>query len=473
MFQRCRRISVIMVLIILIAQVGWAAAAKSPQPILQKIRYSQTPQILRIVFDVTTLPNFTTNLTENPDQLIVNFDDAASQISVPDMIFNDPVVSSLQLSTVDPGKQRAIINLKKSVSYKVFTLANPNRVVIDINKGLDQKIEEPIVPGVKHISLIRDTAAGAISAHIVDFTLGGDYIIKPVLSNDAISGLERLQSMAERNKAIVAVNASYFGLNGEIIGLLKMDGEIVSTSDVVRTAFGVLSDGKVIMDSVDSSGSITLPDGRIVAITGVNHERGQDDLILYNNYYDSMTGTNQFGSDYIINNGKIIGIAHGNAAIPPGGVVLSAHGAMEKALLDLKVGDTVKITQTMGETWDKTKYVIGAGPRLVKNGSVFLTSKVEEFPSDITTGRAPRTAVGLTKDKHVILVTVDGRQQSSIGMTLLELALFMQEWGAVDAMNLDGGGSSEMVINGMVLNKPSDGRERLVGDALVIVPKDQ
>jgi len=116
-------------------------------------------------------------------------------------------------------------------------------------------------------------------------------------------------------------------------------------------------------------------------------------------------------------------------------------------------------------------YAMSAGPRLVKNSSVFVTSKEEKFPSDITNGRAPRTAVGLTKDGHVLLLVVDGRQQSSIGMTLLELALYMQEWGAVDAMNLDGGGSSEMFVNGKIVNKPSDGRERSVGDALIIVPK--
>lgn len=471
MFQRVRRISVILVLILLVAQIAWAESAKVAQPILQKIRYSQTEQIFRVVFDVTELPVLTTNLAENPDQLIVNFANIINQSSGSEMIFKDPVVSGLQITADQSGKPRIAIKLSKQVAYKVFTLKNPNRVVIDIKKSMDQKFEEQIAPGVKHISLLRDSVAGPISAHIVDLKLGGEYALKPILSNDAIFGLEKLQSMAERNNAIAAVNASYFSLNGEIIGLMKMDGEIVSTSDIARTGLGILPDGKIIIDQIDSNNLIVLPDGRTVAITGVNHERGQNDLILYNNYYDSMTGTNQFGTDYIISNGKIVGIGHGNVAIPPGGLVLSAHGTMEKALEGLKAGDSIKIMQTMGELWDKTSDAVGAGPRLVKNGSVFLTSKVEEFPSDITTGRAPRTAVGFTKDGHVILATVDGRQESSIGMTLLELALFMQEWGAVEAMNLDGGGSSEMVIKGKILNKPSDGRERSVGNALAIVPK--
>lgn len=483
MTQRHRHFSLIMTLLLMFPQAVYALPAlvpvaeqqmvetKIPQAVLQNIRYSQSPQKVRIVFDVTTLPTVTANLTANPDQLVVDFESTVNKVSTGQKVFDDPVVYNLDLSEVGPGKQRVVISLKNPVTYKVFTLTNPNRVVVDINKEYDQKSEEQIAPGIKYTSLLRFTQTGPISTHIVDITPGSDYMIKPILSNDAIVGLEKLQAMAERSKAIAAVNGSYFALNGEIIGLLKMDGEIASTSDVDRTTLGMLPDGKIIIDQIDCRSSITLPDGRLIAITGVNHERGLNDLILYNNYFDSTTGTNQFGTDYILNNGKITAIAHGNAAIPPGAVVLSAHGTMEKTLIDLKVGDKVQITQTMGEIWDKTIYAMSAGPRLVKNSSVFVTSKEEKFPSDITNGRAPRTAVGLTKDGHVLLLVVDGRQQSSIGMTLLELALYMQEWGAVDAMNLDGGGSSEMFVNGKIVNKPSDGRERSVGDALMIVPK--
>ena len=483
MTQIHRHLSFVMALLLIFPQVVWAAPMLAPvveqqivsskisPTVLQNMRYSQSLQKIRIVFDVSTLPRFTENLTEHPDQLVIDFEDTVNTISAGQKVFDDPIVTSLEVSEAEPGKQRVTISLKSRTTYKIFALTSPNRIVVDIFKDYDQKSEEQIAPGVKYTSLIRYKKAELISAHIVDITLGADYMLKTVLSNDAVTGLEKLQAMAERSKAIAAVNASYFALNGEILGLLKIDGEIVSTSDVDRTALGVLPDGKIMIDQIDYKGSITLPDGRMVAITGVNHQRGSNDLILYNNYYDSMTSTNQFGSDYIVSNGKITAIAHGNAAIPPGGVVLSAHGSMEKALADLKVGDQVKITQTLGETWDKTIDAVSAGPRILKNGSLYLTNKEEKIPSDIASGRAPRTAIGMTKDGHVILLVVDGRQQSSVGMTLQELAMLMQEYGAVDAMNLDGGGSSEMVVRGKCINKPSDGRERSVGNALIIVPK--
>ena len=486
MFLLHKFLSLVITLLLMLSPVTYAAPAVAPiapvvteqiQPakiapvILQNIRYSQSVQKVRIVFDVSTLPEYTATLSDNPNQLVIDFNGAVNQVSDGQKIFDDPVLTSLSLSEVTPGKQRVVIALKSPSAYKVFTLTNPNRFVVDIFKEYDEKNEEQVAPGVKYTSLLRYKQVGPVSAHMLDITPGSDYMIKPILSNDAIAGLEKLQPMAERNKAIGAVNGSYFALNGEILGLLKIDGEIASTSNVDRTALGVLPDGKILMDPIEYRGSITLPDGRLIAITGVNHERGPNDLILYNNYYDSTTGTNQFGSDYILSNGKITAIAHGNAAIPPGGIVLSAHGTMEQALVGLKIGDQIKITQTLGDIWDKTIYAISAGPRLVKNGNLLVTSKEELFPSDITTGRAPRTAVGVTKDGHVLLFVVDGRQQSSIGMTLLELAALMQEWGAVDAMNLDGGGSSEMFVTSRVVNRPSDGRERSVGDALVIVSK--
>lgn len=465
-----QRVYSILILLLLFSQIAWAAPSNS---ILQKVRFSQTPDKVRIVFDVNELPVYTANLTANPDQIVLDFTNTTNAIKLPTLLLNDTVVKDLQLSEVQTGKQRVVINLKTSaITYKVFTLANPNRVVIDISKKVDQKYEEEISTGVKYTSLYRNTSAGPVTAYVVDLSPGSAYQVKPVLSNDAIVDRECVLSMTERNKAIVGINASYFAPNGEILGLLKMGDQIVSTSAVERTALGILPNGQIMFDQIDYKGSATLPDGRLVAITGVNHERGPDDLILYNNYYDNMTGTNEFGTDYIVSKGTITAIAHGNAVIPPGAVVLSAHGTSEKALATLKVGDSIKINQTLGSVWDNTSYVLGAGPRLIKGSSVFLTSKIEEFPSDITVGRAPRTAIGMTKDGHILLVVVDGRQQQSIGMTLLELALLMQEFGAVEAMNLDGGGSSEMVIKGKIINKPSDGRERYVGDALIIAPKD-
>jgi exopolysaccharide biosynthesis protein len=453
-----------MVLIVLMIQ---STALAAPDTVVSKMRSSQTAETVRIVFDVTSLPNYTVTTLENPLRLVIDMPGTVSKAAA-QTVFNDRTVDKVRLAETEPGKLRVVVDLKTAYMYKVFTLQNPNRLVVDIIKNYEQKIVEEVAPGLKHTSWLRSTASGPISAHILDVNLNSDFTIMPVLSNGVIQGLEPLIPMVERSGAIAAVNGSYFGLDGSIIGLLKMDGEIVSTPELPRTALGIMPDGKLLIDQVHYEGKLELPDSRIVPINAVNRERSENELVLYNGLYAPSTGSNNFGIEYVVVNGKVTAVNVNNSQIPPDGVVLSAHGAAARLIACLKVGDSVKINQTLGPVWDKTQHALGAGPMLVRNNSVFLTTKVEDFGSDVAGGRAPRTAIGLKADGNMMLVVVDGRQENSIGMTLLELALFMQELGAQDAMNLDGGGSSEMVINGKIVNKPSDKRERRVGDALVI-----
>jgi exopolysaccharide biosynthesis protein len=120
--------------------------------------------------------------------------------------------------------------------------------------------------------------------------------------------------------------------------------------------------------------------------------------------------------------------------------------------------------------------VVGGWPRIVRNGrSVAEWADIEEgtFPAFSRT-RHPRTAGGISRDGNTLyLMTVDGRRESDGGMSLVELAHFMIGLGAYDAMNFDGGGSTTMIVDGKVVNHPSDTTgERAVGSALLVVVGD-
>lgn len=460
----------VLVIIMLLCSLSVTLAASNPA-IIQKVRFGQRPDGLRIVMDMNVVPEYKVTLEQEPLRLLIDMPATVSKTALPQIMLNDPMVKSLEVQQLEAGQVRAIVSLNMMVSHKVYTLGSPNRLVIDLTKIYERKVQEEVRPGLSYISWLRGFPFGPVQSHILNVDLKSGLAIKPMLSNGVVAGLETVGAMSSQAKAIAAVNGSYFAPNGEIIGLLKMDGEIISTPTLPRSAMGILPDGRVIIDQVSFSGGVVLPSGREINISGVNRERGVNELILYNGYYGASTGSNPYGTEYVISpQGKVVAINANNSAIESGCVVLSAHGEAVKALASLKVGDTVVIRESLGQVWDQAVHALGAGPMLVKNGSVFLTTKTEEFGSDVAGGRAPRTALGLTKDGRLLLVVVDGRQTTSAGMTLLELALFMQELGAVDALNLDGGGSSEMVLNDKILNKPSDGRERKVGDALVIIP---
>jgi exopolysaccharide biosynthesis protein len=110
---------------------------------------------------------------------------------------------------------------------------------------------------------------------------------------------------------------------------------------------------------------------------------------------------------------------------------------------------------------------IGAGPALVVDGNIHVTSAEEAFFAKSFNQVNPRTAAGVTADGALIVLVVDGRQPDSRGVTLHELSVLMHDLGAVDAINLDGGGSSTLVVNNTLVNRPIGGMfEREVMSAI-------
>lgn len=466
--KRFQLISGLLTIFLLIPYLAWASPATAPA--LLKIRSGQPGDQFRIVLDMTAPAPHRVIMEQNPPRMVLEIPGAVNKIGLPQILFNNPLVSALKIVDQDPAVVQIIVDLKQPVVYKVFTMDTPNRIVIDLWQFFEQKVVTEAAPGLTYTSWLRGQSDGPVWAHILEVGPQADVVLQPILSNNLVSGVETVSSMTKAAKAIAAINGSFFANNGEIIGLMKLNGKLVSSPGIPRTSLGILPDQSMLMDQVSYEGKAELPGGVSLDIDGVNRERGENELILYNGFYNGTTGTNAFGREITIRDGKVAAINNGNTVLFSDTMILSGHGRAAHALAALKVGDAVTVRQSLGTGWDKTVHAIGAGPMLMKDNSIFLTTKIEEFGSDVAGGRAPRTAVGITADKRILLVVVDGRQTNSIGMTLLELALFMQELGAVDAMNLDGGGSSTMVIQDKVVNRPSDGRERRVGNALAIVP---
>ena len=170
--------------------------------------------------------------------------------------------------------------------------------------------------------------------------------------------------------------------------------------------------------------------------------------------------------------------ATSGSAIPTNGAVLSAYGngSRVKEVQAMAEGDTVKILLTTLPRLAggaAPAMVIGGWPRILRDGEdvAALSATLEGTISRNAEIRNPRTALGVSRDASTLyLLTVDGRSQTSVGVTLVELAAIMRRLGAWQAMNFDGGGSTAMVIGAKVVNATSDtGGEREVGNALAIV----
>lgn len=304
------------------------------------------------------------------------------------------------------------------------------------------------------------------------------YQLIPVLARDKVPGRATVKQMSNEYNAIAAVNASYFSLAGEILGNTKINGVVAGTTYFTRSTIGINSDGSIIFGRTNYYGKINMA-GQSINIGGVDSERGANSLVIYNLHQGKTTGTNDFGVEYIVVDGIVtnIFVNKGNNEIPINGFVVSAHGTVAELIKETQIGDRVVFDESIIDVdnvgdFNMSDNVLSAGPRLVKNGAVYVNVDEEKFPNDIRNGRAPRSAVGVTQYGDYILAIVDGRQAHSKGCTLTEWAtILLKDFGAVNAINLDGGGSTELVVKGDIVNSPSDGKERPVGNALLIIPR--
>ena len=344
---------------------------------------------------------------------------------------------------------------------------------------LMQRVDDSSSPQI--INIIRtDPKTPGVRIQAV---LGQDTIF----GKDKMKGRETVSSIAKRLNAVAAVNADFFPYTGDPLNLHISGGELVSEPWPKRVIFGMTSDGKYLFDWLELDAKLTLANGRPYPIRGINRPRGKNEIVAYTPKFFSSTCTTGTGTEVVIKCDALpvkVGVPVSGSIrevkplacdtpIPDGCLVLSGAGTGAKFIDDnIKPGDAVTIQfalkplKTTG--WDKVVEAVGGGPWLVRDGKINVDAKDEGFKPDIAVGPNPRTALGVTADGKLILATVSGRQSISAGMTLERLAALMKSEGCVNAMNLDGGGSTTTATSFGVLNSPSEGTERPVANAVAI-----
>ncbi|HCB93512.1 MAG TPA: exopolysaccharide biosynthesis protein [Selenomonas sp.] len=488
MFRFWRKSVILSAVFLLLFQTAVLAASAGIS--LSGVRYHNGSQYDRIVFDLDKIPNYNLRVEKDGKRIVLEFDNVGQVSNMSKPKISSDLIRKLKYEE-KKGKLRVIVDLKKALNYRDGSLKNPARVFLDIYpEGMKPPVqtkEEPdeaykpkpfspekvtqvdVAPGLKQATYVFKRGNDRLAAWFL-FADPEKYSLQPVLANWQVPGRAALSDIARSAEADAAINASYFARTGEILGITKIDEEIAGTTYFTRSAMGIMPDGSMVFGDVSYYGTVTM--GNVtLPVSGVDAERGENGLVIYNLWNGSRTGTNEFGIEFTVKDGKVTKIQTGNSMIPRDGMVISAHGSSKAAFSKVRVGDKVTVSQELGKPWNDAVHILGAGPCLVRNGKVKVTAAEEEFPSDIRYGSAPRSAVGLTNKGQFLLAVVDGRQSHSDGCTLTEWAELLKKFGAVEAINLDGGGSTEMVVEGRIVNSPSDGAERPVGSALVLTKK--
>ncbi|MCW2680495.1 MAG: N-acetylmuramoyl-L-alanine amidase family 2, partial [Frankiales bacterium] len=330
-----------------------------------------------------------------------------------------------------------------------------------------------------------DDPRGPWSGKVVSVAPRAQWRLDPVLAQDALPGLETTSSMARRTDALVAVNGDFALSGGRPVHAFARDGRLLQTEQTLGRNFAVSATPTAHIGYPSQDVRLTVHDnGKTAPLSRVNSgASGPGALALTTpegGRVAPVPGDScaarllRQGAPALDDAGRAVQaytvdeVSCGTAPVAPGDDVLTApqQGTWAPLLRELVPGQSVDVSWSLG--WPGVLDSIGGNPILVDKGRV-VEGSVDG--TDPFSRRNPRTAVGYRPDGAVLLVTVDGRESdNSAGMTLRELAQLFVDLGAEAALNLDGGGSTTMVIGGEVQNVPSDGLERPVSSALVLLP---
>jgi phosphodiester glycosidase len=356
-----------------------------------------------------------------------------------------------------------------------------------------------ISPGVTLSRVVR--ARGPFVVHVLSADLHQrDIAIESARACDQLTGRERPSAISGRLRGsgidvIAVLNSGFFDLvggTGTSESNVLIDGEIVKGVSVtespfdrfdnVHSQFGLTESGKPVIDRFSLTGVVRTPRKRWPLGT-LNGAPVADAMSLYTEWtaqpprfpagarsaavplvrIDPRGDTLRF---------RVAGpeASTGDSAVRRSMLVGSGRAAADVA--GLRTGEIISVVARFTPNRGAIRTLVGGWPRIVRDGEnvASLADSTEGTKPNFSAVRHPRSAVGFSKDSATIyLVAVDGRRAWSVGMTLDELADEMIALGAWQALNLDGGGSTSLVVRDSIVNAPSDTTgERAVGDVIVV-----
>lgn len=363
----------------------------------------------------------------------------------------------------------------EAVKNKILNEISPEVRENNFNENIRRKYPNSLIKtvnkGIKHIKLTKyyDGRPVRINVIEVDLKLADNFEIKPALSsqNNVLKSRKTISTIAKNTNSIVAINGTYFKpQTGVPLGTLMIDGKLYTGPIYDRVSMGIFDDGfdmaRVQLKSYLKTSKSS------VKVDNINQPRMLSFYVLaYSEAWGKTSpSTPKYGFQIAIKDNKIIASSYSSLEIPQNGYVIVGPEKLLKPLLNYS---KVEMVIETSPTWKNVNHIISGGPYLVKNAEIFVDMTAQKLGA--IGGKNPRTAIGYTRDNNLIMVAVDGREGSSVGMTLMQLAYFMKSIGCVNAMNLDGGGSTVMYVDGAVVNNPQVKGGITLSNALVLTQK--
>ena len=345
---------------------------------------------------------------------------------------------------------------------------------------------QTLIRGLNYSRQLLFTPHGPVVVHVlVAPRPGGLWDLRPVLSDSAISGKQRLTGIeraASPSATVAGINADFFNAaDGRPDGIVMQNRVLHSVPNSARSSIGIEPNGTLDIRHA-AWNAFWQGRGQRRPLTGLNEPANRGGITLYTPVWGPATPPAAGATEAVIYpfpavtpgsdvSGNVVQFTQGgNTPIPAGGVVLSATGGSAQKLdAEAPPGARVVVRYVLSSGWADDIDALGGGPLLVRNGKAVFRA-FEDFSATVLAPRLARSAIGQRRDGSIVLVAVDGGQVGySVGLTNYELAQQLVRLGCVTGSGLEPGNSTTMAFDGQLLNRPSDpSGERAISEALLV-----
>ncbi|MEG4838956.1 phosphodiester glycosidase family protein, partial [Microcoleus sp. B9-D4] len=346
---------------------------------------------------------------------------------------------------------------------QVFSLGNPNRLVIDIRP--DSLVEKNIVwaPGVQWRQQYQNLGTARFPVVWLEVNPRQPGVkIRPILSNPpADQGTAPLLQTAEVSGVAAAINAGFFNrINRLALGAIRRDNKWLSGPILNRGAIAWNDRGEFAIDRLTLQETVINPTNQFLPVSHLNSAYIQPGIGRYNSDWGT-TYTPLSGNEIVVTvaGDRVVSQSPGGAVgtttfpIPANGYILALRADFFPAS-ELSIGTLLRLeTNTFPADFNRFPYILGGGPVLVQNSQVVLDARAEGFSDAYVRQTAIRSAIGRNAAGNLLIVAVHNRAGGA-GPNFAELAQILQQMGAVEALNLDGGSSTSLYLGGSLLDRP-------------------
>ncbi|MDF0554584.1 phosphodiester glycosidase family protein [Kamptonema sp. UHCC 0994] len=385
----------------------------------------------------------------------------------------------LQSLKVESSAKQTKIRVNIPLGWRplVFTLGNRvgvasgrYRLVIDIRP--DYLVERDILwaPGLRWRSQYRNLGNSKFPVVWLEINPRQSGLkIRPILSNPPTdTGTAPLLQTAELSNVAAAINAGFFNrINRLALGAIRRDNQWLSGPILNRGAIAWNDNGDIKIGRLSLQETLITSKAERLAIAHLNSAYVQAGIGRYTAEWGTTYTPFSDGEIIVtVQNEQVTNQSPGGEAgkalfpIPANGYLLAIRSNPEAAN-QIPVGTSLRLeTATVPADFNRYSYILGGGPVLVQNSQVFLDAKAEGFSDAYVKQTAIRSAVAIAANGNLLIVAIHNRAGGA-GATFADIAQILQQMGAVDALNLDGGSSTSLYLGGQLIDRPAQTAARV------------